>query len=105
MSTTTQTVSIQATPTGTQRTYAFSILIDGEALNETHDVLEANWTFGDGNDSELLEPTHTYATTGNYQVGVDVIFGDGKGDGDEEVSTPSNEDPPVESATTDIEVE
>jgi len=106
MSTTTRTVNFQATPAGAPRTYTFSLLIDGEALNESHGVLEAAWNFGDGSESEELQPTHTFSTSGNYAVSVEVFFaGSGKGDGDESSSSSGDEPPPSGSAMNNIFVE
>lgn len=39
--------------------------IDPNAVNPT---LTYSWDFGDGGNSSLQNPTHTYATTGNYTV-------------------------------------
>ncbi len=102
MSTTTYVVSIQSTPTGAARTFAFAILIDGAALNETHNVLEINWDFGDGNSVEELEPTHTYSVSGSYEVRADVIFGESKGDGDQSSSSGGDPPPPTQCALTTV---
>jgi len=39
-----------------------------EFLNTSTDATEFAWDFGDGNDSEEENPTHTYATNGTYTV-------------------------------------
>ena len=72
-------------------------------ISENADSFE--WDFGDGNGSSELEPTHAYANAGNYQVGVNVIFGAGKGEGDEAGANTPDEAPPAESAVTEVEVE
>ena len=43
---------------------------DGQVVFEfTGDNVETyNWSFGDGNTSELSDPTHTYSTGGQYEV-------------------------------------
>jgi PKD repeat protein len=35
--------------------------------------LAYNWTFGDGNSSTAVKPTHTYTTNGNYNVKLVVL--------------------------------
>lgn len=42
-------------------TYTFTDLSSGTGLTYS-------WTFGDGNTSTLQNPTHTYATDGNYTI-------------------------------------
>lgn len=106
MSTTTQTVSIQSTPTGAPRTYAFSILIDGAALNDDHNVFEINWDFGDGSTVTAFNPEHQYSGTGNYSVSADVVYnGPPKGDGDDASSSGDDDPPPTQSALTTIFVQ
>lgn len=42
-------------------------------------VLSATWDFGDGTTSNSINPTHTYANSGNYNVSISVVtpFGTG----------------------------
>lgn len=37
-------------------------------VDSTEDITNVIWNFGDGNTSTLLQPTHTYATTGDYLI-------------------------------------
>jgi len=41
-------------------------------LNPVSSYVSAIWNFGDGNTSNLLQPSHTYTTTGSYNVSVTV---------------------------------
>lgn len=47
------------------------------STNQT--VLSATWNFGDGNTSNLLSPTHSYTSHGNYTVSVTVTTPQGTG--------------------------
>lgn len=49
--------------------------------------LSATWTFGDGGSAGGFQPTHAYATTGNYTVALDVSDGDGGHGADLAVAT------------------
>ncbi|WP_140487091.1 T9SS type B sorting domain-containing protein [Flavobacterium sp. GSA192] len=40
------------------------------SLNSDQEIIVAQWDFGDGTTSEDINPTHVYATTGNYTVSV-----------------------------------
>lgn len=42
-------------------------------VNGTADIASIAWDFGDGNTSTLTDPTHTYASTGDYPVSLTVI--------------------------------
>ncbi|MGQ7946098.1 T9SS type B sorting domain-containing protein [Flavobacterium sp. WC2509] len=42
-------------------------------LNTDHIITSITWDFGDGNTSNDLNPTHTYANTGTYSVSVTAI--------------------------------
>lgn len=50
---------------------AFSAEVDGFTVNLTNistSALNFNWAFGDGNSSEAANPTHTYASPGDYDI-------------------------------------
>ncbi|MCB9231535.1 MAG: PKD domain-containing protein [Bacteroidia bacterium] len=55
------TVSSAFSYSGTQQNIAFTD-------NSTGTIINWKWNFGDGGTSTLQNPTHTYATSGNYQV-------------------------------------
>ncbi|MFN7013881.1 MAG: PKD domain-containing protein, partial [Bacteroidia bacterium] len=59
-------VFVNPTPTA-----AFTYTINGNTVSFTNNSLGAtsyNWTFGDGNTSNLPNPSNTYSTGGNYTV-------------------------------------
>ena len=41
-------------------------------------VREPNWTFGDGESSLLLQPTHQYTSDGNFQISLDAVVNECK---------------------------
>lgn len=43
------------------------------SVNSNQEILSVNWSFGDGNSSTELNPTHTYALTGTYTVEAVVV--------------------------------
>ena len=56
-------------------TAAFSTQIDGATATFTNNSLNGNsyaWNFGDGNTSNLPNPTHTYSSDGTYTVSLTV---------------------------------
>ncbi len=45
--------------------------------NLSTDAVKYNWSFGDGNKSEMVEPVHKYQKSGDYTISLHVISADG----------------------------
>jgi gliding motility-associated-like protein len=54
------------------------------STNQT--VISANWNFGDGTTSNLINPTHSYSTAGNYTVSVSVTGTNGTGNNTRQIT-------------------
>lgn len=57
-------------------TYTFT---DGSVLDSCFHICSWNWFFGDGGNSPSPSPSHTYATSGNYLVCLEVLGCDSVG--------------------------
>lgn len=55
-------------------TFRFQVRIDGALPGPQHEGLSLMWDFGDGQHSNRLRPTHTYARAGSYPVSVQLRF-------------------------------
>ena len=61
-------------------TAGFSFSVDGAQvtfMNTSVNATAYNWDFGDGNESDQMSPTHTYAAMGSFQVCLNVENGCG----------------------------
>lgn len=54
------------------------------STNQT--VISANWNFGDGTSSNLISPTHSYGTSGNYTVSVSIVTSHGTGNNTRQIT-------------------
>lgn len=66
--------SVMLTPV----TSDFAIAVNGASISLTDNSIGATdwlWDFGDGNTSNLQNPTHTYASSGNYTITLSVNGG------------------------------
>jgi PKD repeat protein len=61
--------------TGNGNTLSFTDLSN---INPSFSIFNWNWDFGDGNFSNLQNPSHTYASTGNYKVCLMITGGNGQ---------------------------
>jgi len=70
------------------------IQFDGSGSSDPDgDALTFSWAFGDGNGSNEVMPTHTYASAGNFEVSL--IVNDGQVDSDPAITSAAITEPPV----------
>lgn len=53
------------------------VFVPFQFINESEPSFNFNWNFGDGNTSNLFNPTHAYANSGNYNVTLTGVSLDG----------------------------
>lgn len=76
------------------RTFHFSLLENGNPINPVLYVYV--WDLGDGNSSNVASPTHTYQTSGSFEVKCEVESAiDPKPEDDEAGTTSGPAIPPV----------
>ena len=56
------------------------------AFNTNQAITTANWNFGDGTTSNLINPTHSYTTAGTYTVTVSVTGTNGTGNNTRQIT-------------------
>lgn len=56
------------------------------SFNTSQSITAANWNFGDGTTSNLINPTHSYSTAGNYTVSVSVTGTNGTGNNTRQIT-------------------
>ncbi|CAM3330275.1 Ig-like domain-containing protein [Zobellia roscoffensis] len=77
------------------------VLFAGNGSSDPNgDTLTYSWNFGDGNTSNQMNPSHTYANTGDYDV--ELTVNDGNGGSDSMTISISIETPIAFSRTTGI---
>ena len=56
------------------------------SFNTNQSVTSATWNFGDGTSSNLMSPTHSYVTSGNYTVSVSIVTPYGTGNNTRQIT-------------------
>jgi gliding motility-associated-like protein len=74
---TTGTVTVNALPSVSFSTADICLSEDLTIVNNTTNASSFAWTFGDGNGSSAMSPTHTYAVNGKYSVRLIATSADG----------------------------
>ncbi len=75
------------------------VQFDGSASSDPDaDALTFTWNFGDGSSAGGMMPTHTYATSGNFQVSL--VVNDGQVDSNPDMTSAAISAPPMNAAPT-----